>query len=812
MANKKTTKPAKAVYPKIPDYGEKIVVKFKDYVQLPYKEGVEKYIQEYKVGPWKKLAKKFSGIGIGPLFNRVSPEILDKMTKLALDSDPDYKDPNFKSYFTVTVPPDIDAKMIVKVLSKWKNVEDAHVSGKTKLPAVDPTSDPDVATQTYLDPSPDGIDAEYAWNFTGGDGDATGLKFVDIEKAWDLNHSELPTDNTSLIHGVIADVNTAPQIEKDHGTAVLGIICSVNNTVETVGIVPNVPTVQTGRFDDTLADLAAAINGVAATLAAGDVLLIEAVTDSLTPSEDELPVEQEPAVYTAIENAVTSGIVVVLPVGVQVTGVDVDGNDTYYYLDDYQQGPFHIFTRLIRDSGAIYVAASQWYDDGGTWIITRRSNYGTRVDSFAFGDDIVTLDTTTFGDFLQGTSAAAAIVAGACVSMQAMWFNKYGTRLTPTDIRDYITLYGTDSAPAQTIGKMPNLQPFCDNHIAAPDVFIRDNPGDDGEPHMGSISSSPDIMVTEGDYAGDADAAFAGGEVGNRVEMGQTNYVWARALNRGSETATGVVATIYWSDVATLITPPWTEIGTIPFPDIPTGSTLIAAGPIDWLSTDLPTEGHYCLIGVLHHVDDPAPPIAPFVDWDDFCQFIRDENNVTWKNFNVVDLIDPAPSPPPDPELPEPEPEPDEGQEEEYAENNVEFKAAGAQDRDLYMELEFQSNLPKGATLMLEVPFNWIRPMRLKSQYNRIRKKQRTILVPIKFNGKQRMKPMLFKAKVKIPMKLHVQVPKKYLNRTYEVSVKQLYEGREVGRVTWLFKSKKELDKLLDLRRRHAMGFKKKKK
>ncbi|MBK7970788.1 MAG: hypothetical protein IPK08_18735 [Bacteroidetes bacterium] len=60
----------------------------------------------------------------------------------------------------------------------------------------------------------------------------------------------------------------------------------------------------------------------------------------------------------------------------------------------------------------------------------------------------------------------------------------------------------TGTLPAATeatqIGVLPNLRLIIDTVLnLSPDVYIRDNAADTGEPHTGSISSSPDIILNK---------------------------------------------------------------------------------------------------------------------------------------------------------------------------------------------------------------------------------------------------------------------------------------------------------------------------
>jgi hypothetical protein len=94
-------------------------------------------------------------------------------------------------------------------------------------PAVNPADDPRSPNQGYLDPAPDGIDAEYAWSFAGGDG--AGQSLVDLEWGWTFNHEDLAAHGISLISGINHSYFF-------HGTGVLGELGAGDNAVGCVGI------------------------------------------------------------------------------------------------------------------------------------------------------------------------------------------------------------------------------------------------------------------------------------------------------------------------------------------------------------------------------------------------------------------------------------------------------------------------------------------------------------------------------------------------------------------------------------------------
>src|SRR4029453_8232234 len=97
----------------------------------------------------------------------------------------------------------LDLQALARSLRSWPSVKTAYVD----IPAVDPVvnagDDPRSSNQGYLDPSPDGIDAEYAWGFPGGDG--AGQRVIDLERGWTFNHEDLTAHGATMLHGTLLD-------------------------------------------------------------------------------------------------------------------------------------------------------------------------------------------------------------------------------------------------------------------------------------------------------------------------------------------------------------------------------------------------------------------------------------------------------------------------------------------------------------------------------------------------------------------------------------------------------------------------------
>src|SRR3712207_4652061 len=117
------------------------------------------------------------------------------------------------------------------------------------------------------------------------------------------------------------------------------------------------------------------------------------------------------------------------------------------------------------------------------------------------------------------------------------------------------------------------------------DVYLRDHVGDTGDPHNGPVASSTDIIVRTAPVPMGTDPQQAYGEgsgtenndmLSTAVEAGQDNYLYVRVRNRGDLAVVDRMAqvTVYWSEVATLVTPAsWHQIGQVGL-DVPVGNLL----------------------------------------------------------------------------------------------------------------------------------------------------------------------------------------------------------------------------------------------
>ncbi|KAK6821780.1 subtilisin-like protease [Apiospora arundinis] len=180
---------------------------------------------------------------------------------------------------------------------------------------------------------------------------------------------------------------------------------------------------------------------------------------------DLWPVEINDAEFDAIRTATAAGILVFEPAANGAMDMDLP---VVREGDASGSGGRALLNRKspdFRDSGAIMVGAST-----STLPRTRlvQSNYGSRVDVHAWGQNILT---STVDDSQQdiyanfsGTSGATPIVAGAALSIQGMLAAKGKAKLRPKEMRKLIAKGGSSTAdPSKDrIGVQPDLRALID--------------------------------------------------------------------------------------------------------------------------------------------------------------------------------------------------------------------------------------------------------------------------------------------------------------------------------------------------------------
>ena len=252
------------------------------------------------------------------------------------------------------------------------------------------------------------------------------------------------------------------------------------------------------------------------------VLLIEAQANISMRPIYNYPVEIYPDTFHAIELATRAGITVIEPAG---NGNQFQGEASAAYKANLKQGrklaeyvdmnqplveslsgpgSWASLTNPSRstafiDSGAILVAAASHtappkprsdakFEDR-PWTPWQYSNRGERVDCYAQGVYVLTaqsddvMNTGTYSkdsanDDFGATSAAAAIIAGAALSIQGIHAANFGAAMSPSRLREAFRDQTPESGGTavmtvsrlekKKVGVIPNLENVVRHHLTPP--------------------------------------------------------------------------------------------------------------------------------------------------------------------------------------------------------------------------------------------------------------------------------------------------------------------------------------------------------
>jgi hypothetical protein len=328
--------------------------------------------------------------------------------------------------------------------------------------------------------------------------------------------------------------------------------------------------------------------------------------------------------------------------------------------------------------------------------------------------------------------------------------------------------------------ELPDDNPFpLYNH---PQLYIRHNLADDGSSHSGPLANSPDIIVkntnTPAALFSTPTSLNSDSESDPYVLDGQTNFLYLRVWNRGT-LANNVEAAVYWSAPSTLVTPNmWTHIATgvvnVPVPGLP-----VTVDELAWDQSTIPGPGHYCFIATVGNAQYPAPNPTTFATFDDFVNYIYANNNITWRNFNVEQLAHRIHGPF-EGFIPLP------------------FHITGAWDKPHRFALETIAQLPEGARLALETSHALAagliaEPSRLEERHDpdSDADEPRRARIALPAGGAHTLGAAELAPKSAVRSHLLVHIPAEHHGRAHEVAIRQLYAGREVGRITWRLESAK---------------------
>lgn len=375
--------------------------------------------------------------------------------------------PDLNLWFRVGVPEGTDPGLLIDALNALPEVQTAYAAPLPAPPtsinlssALDETNPPPFApnyesNQGYLDPAPNGIDAEYAWGISGGRGNL--VKIVDVEYSLNQSHLDLPT--IALIHGAMYHA-----YGDDHGTAVAGELVAKKDGIGVSGIAYQATETFSSPCSDASCSAynpADAINAARTNSVSGDVILLEQQYPACGTSNYG-PLEWIQSVYDATLVATTAGRNVVAAAG--NGGLDLDA-----------VGCLDKFNRSVRDSGAIIVGAGA--APTGTQTARSRlsfSSYGSRVDLQGWGQNVYTTgygglytngtnENEDYTATFSGTSSASPIVTGAVAILSSV-AEQNGSPLTPAQVRSTLVSTGTPQQAhtgypvSQHIGPLPDLK------------------------------------------------------------------------------------------------------------------------------------------------------------------------------------------------------------------------------------------------------------------------------------------------------------------------------------------------------------------
>lgn len=404
-----------------------------------------------------------------------------------------------------------------------------------------------------------------------------------------------------------------------------------------------------------------------------------------------------------------------------------------------------------------------------TWS-TDISGVGLGYNSAYGGGDVAGNFYEDFG----GTSGATPHVAGLAGLMMA-----YNPTLTPAEVRNIIENTADDMVGDAAedvagwdkymghgrINAHAALLEVQTNHPYTPaDVFIRDSLSDTGiEPYIGSpLCYSPDIIIRKTPVA-NPQADFANMSVdpgSDNVEIGNDNYIYIRVHNKGT-TTTDIHARIYFAPLNTSCGPDlWEYIGQIDFYDIAAGAHAISDALVWENVPDPSSAGHFCLISSIAGTKDDHPDPAGITNATQYMQFIRDNNNICYRNVVFEDVLA-------DSTL------------------SINFFVPGFAGADTKFDLRVErDDLDVRANVDIRLPHSMFKETRAhlaavvertENQYAGTR--------TFRFKGEKQtaIKDLVVKRGIRIPARLYVDMPKDAIPGEYRLSVQQVYKDEVIG-------------------------------
>ncbi len=304
------------------DLPNRVVIKFHNHLQFYHlhSDSIIHYLHE-KYPSWRHFFTVYHRLQICRLFTAVSPEIITGLLNKARQMDALYHPPDLLSYYVIGFPDTIKPDELLKKLPELEEIEMAYLQSAVINPPAIYSPDPRVISKGYLDPSPEGINATYAWMMNGGKG-LRKIKFIDIEQGWITDHEAVEVNTLPL-----TGINNP--LFRDHGVAVLGVIIMKENGMGGSGIAPGVTSYVISQWrPDGMPNDADAVLAAVSYLDFGDILLIETQSFYAVRNNKLWPAEIQEATFQVIRLATALGIIVIEAAGngdqYNKTGNDLD--------------------------------------------------------------------------------------------------------------------------------------------------------------------------------------------------------------------------------------------------------------------------------------------------------------------------------------------------------------------------------------------------------------------------------------------------------------------------------------------------------
>lgn len=391
------------------------------------------------------------------LFSNWTRDELRALEHRAQRYDPDYVRSDLGAWFVVPCLDD-RSDLILQALLGSRGVTHVAVESPPSTPRLAPPAPSRHRRFGHLARAPVGIDIRAARAKVGGRGE--GQQLVDIEKGWCRSHEAL------LTHAIPPAIVGLDSMEQAHGTGTLGIVAGRRPSGRLLGVAPDLAHVRVASTvlscEPHQFSIATAVLEALRYLDPGDILLLQ--TEIGGGADDPYvvptPAEADEVVFQVVRCATALGVTVVAAAG--------NGSRNLDEFSDTKRGK--LFDRDVGDSLAVIVGAA----DPCSRSRRASSNYGSRVDCFAWGAGVVTacaadgcVDNNQYRSDFDGTSAATAIVAGAAAAVQGVARARFGRRYGPRQLRQLLSDRTGDNTRSarpdkDKIGVMPNLKWILD--------------------------------------------------------------------------------------------------------------------------------------------------------------------------------------------------------------------------------------------------------------------------------------------------------------------------------------------------------------